>query len=143
MNRKNRPKVGVGIIILNEDNRVLIGKRINIESPYFSIPGGHLELGESFEEAAIREVKEETSLDIIKPKVISVTNNLKSYLESGTHSVSVILIAENFRGTVRNLEPNKCLKWEWADINNLPQPHFDASEQGIKCYLKNKFYLMD
>jgi len=52
--------------------QVLIDKREGFHAPYFSIPGGYLEHGESFETAAIREVKEETGLDIANPTVLCV-----------------------------------------------------------------------
>ena len=52
----SQPKVGVGVIITRDDGHILVGKRIGKLAPYWSIPGGHLEVGESFEQAAIREV---------------------------------------------------------------------------------------
>ncbi|MGL4775402.1 MAG: nucleotide triphosphate diphosphatase NUDT15, partial [Aeromonas veronii] len=58
------PRVGVGVILTNAQGQVLLGKRKGSHAPYWSIPGGHLELGESFESAAIREVAEETGLEI-------------------------------------------------------------------------------
>lgn len=47
---KDRPKIGVGVIIQNSDDKILIGKRKGSHAPLFSIPGGHLENGETFEE---------------------------------------------------------------------------------------------
>ena len=61
------PMVGIGIIIVNEHNQILIGKRKNSHAPYYSIPGGHMEVGETFRQCAIREVKEETNLTIYNP----------------------------------------------------------------------------
>ena len=74
----DRQKVGIGVVIVNNDGKILIGKRRGSHAQYYSIPGGHLELGETFEEAAIKEIKEETDLDIIDPKVFCVTNNLRT-----------------------------------------------------------------
>ena len=136
-----RPLVGIGVIILNAQGKVLIGKRKGSHAPYYSIPGGHLELGESFEVAAIKEIKEETNLTIINPKVICVTNNLDTYKLENKHYVSVILIADNFSGNLKNMEPEKCEGWQWCNPNNLPIPHFEASEIAINCFLQNKFYI--
>ncbi len=136
-----RPKIGVGVIIENEKKEILIGKRIGSHSPYFSIPGGHLEMGETFEEAAIKEVFEETGLKIFDPKVICVTNNLKTFHESGKHYISVILLIQKFTGSAEVKEKDKCESWGWFSINKIPEPHFDASEFAIKCYLENKFYI--
>ncbi len=132
-------QTGIGIILV-KDGKVLIGKRINSHASKFSIPGGHLEIGESFEEAAIREVKEETGILIRNPRVIAVTNNLETYEQENLHYVSVILLATDFSGEAKTMEPTKCEGWDWYDPNDLPQPHFDASEKGIQCFLENKFY---
>ena len=100
MNSIERPKVGIGVIIENEKKEILIGKRTGSHSPYFSIPGGHLEMGETFEEAATKEVFEETGLKIFDPKVICVTNNLRTFKESGKHYISVILLVQKFTGSL-------------------------------------------
>ena len=137
----NQPKVGIGVIIENSDGEILIGKRKGSHSPYYSIPGGHLELGETFEEAAVREIKEETDLSIKTPKVYAVTNNLRTYSEEGVHYISICLYTDEFEGTLKNLEPEKCEGWQWVNPSELPLPHFDASEQAVKCYLEKRFYL--
>lgn len=139
MSQNNVPKVGVGVIVVKDD-KVLIGKRIGDHAPWYSIPGGHLELGETFEDAAIREVKEETNLDIKNQRVIAVTNNLETYRQNGRHYISIILLVEDFSGELKNIEPEKCAGWEWCDPRNLPTPHFDASRMGVACYLEGVFY---
>ncbi|MEJ1221699.1 nucleotide triphosphate diphosphatase NUDT15 [Sediminicola sp. 1XM1-17] len=141
LDQKQEPKVGVGVIVVNESGRVLVGKRRGGHAPYYSIPGGHLELGESFESAAIREVKEETDLSIDNPQVIAVTNNLETFSLEGVHYISVILVATSYSGILRLMEPDKCVEWLWVDPNNLPMPHFDASRMGIHCYLEAIFYI--
>jgi 8-oxo-dGTP diphosphatase len=132
-------KVGVGIIIEHQ-GKVLMGKRIGGYAPYYSIPGGSVEEGESFEEAVIRETLEECNLRLINPKVIGLTNNLRTFKEEGIHFVSIILLATEFEGELKTCEPDKCESWEWHDPKNLPQPHFEASEVCIANYLSKKFY---
>ena len=128
------PRVGVGVILTNRQGQVLLGKRKGSHAPYWSIAGGHLELGETFESAAIREVAEETGFQISNSSVIAVTNNLETWRESGLHYVSVTLLAE-VEGEPQLLEPEKCEGWVWCDPRNLPEPHFDASRQSIACWL--------
>lgn len=135
-----RPRLGIGVVILNPEGQVLIGKREGSHAPYWSIPGGYLEAGESFETAAIREVKEETGLDIVKPVVVGVSNNLKTWRAEGLHVVSVFLLAKEFSGNLTLMEPDKCSGWQWCDPANLPEPHFEASRIAIACYLEKKFY---
>lgn len=134
------PKVGIGVIIVNNEGKILIGKRINSHAQKYSIPGGHLELGETFEAAAIREIKEETNLDIKHPKVIAITNNLETFKNEGLHYISIILLATDYEGCLDNKEHEKCAGWIWCDPKTLPKPHFDASLLGVKCYLKKSFY---
>lgn len=136
-----RPKVGIGVIIENSEREILIGKRIGSHSPFFSIPGGHLELGETFEEAAIKEVLEETGLKIFNPEVICVTNNLRTYLGEKKHYISVNLYTNQFEGEIEVKEKGKCECWNWFQPKNIPKPHFDASEFAIECFLKGKFYI--
>lgn len=133
--------VGIGIIILNNKGEILVGKRKGSHAPYYSIPGGSMEAGETFEACAIRETLEETGLQISNPKVINLTNNLRTFNESGKHFVSVNLVTDTFTGTPTVMEPNKCEAWFWCNPNELPLPHFDASEYAIKSFLQKAFYL--
>ena len=135
-----RPHVGIGVLLVNPAGQVLIGKREGSHAPYFSIPGGYLEPGETFESAAIREVKEETGLDIVNPIVVGVSNNLETWKAEGVHVVSVFLLSKEFSGTLTLMEPDKCSGWQWCDPSRLPEPHFEASRQAIACYLEGKFY---
>lgn len=137
---KEQVRVGIGVVIVNEENKVLIGKRINSFAPFYSIPGGHIELGETFENAATREIQEETGLIIREPQVIAVTNNLETFKKENKHYVSVVLLAKNYEGNLENKEPHKCEGWHWIDPNDIPHPHFDASEQAINCFVNSKFY---
>lgn len=138
---RNAPYVGIGVLLVNHAGQVLIGKRKGSHAPYYSIPGGHLECGETFEGAAIREVKEETDLEIVHPTVMCVTNNLWTYHDEGKHVISICLVATEFSGKLRLMEPDKCEGWHWYDPHALPQPHFEASQLTVACYLEQKFYL--
>lgn len=55
-------KAGIAVIILNEKNQVLLQKRADVQ--LWGIPSGHIEVGETVTEAVIREIKEETNLDV-------------------------------------------------------------------------------
>ena len=134
------PRIGIGILILNPEGKILIGKRKGSHAPYYSIPGGSLETGETFEAAAIREAVEETGLTIYDPQVINVTNNLDTFREFGIHYVSITMLVRDYEGTPQVLEPDKCEGWDWYDPTDLPEPHFDASRAGVQLYLNGKFY---
>jgi ADP-ribose pyrophosphatase YjhB (NUDIX family) len=135
-----KPKVGLGVILIDKDGKVLIGKRKGGLAQRYSIPGGHLELGETFEQGAIREIKEETNLDIKNPKVIAVTNNLETFREEGKHYISIIILVTEYSGELKLMEPERCEEWIWCEPNKLPEPHFDASRLGIECYINKVPY---
>jgi 8-oxo-dGTP diphosphatase len=141
MEDSSMPLVGLGVIILNSEGKILIGKRRGSHAPYYSIPGGKLESGETFEEGAIREVREETGIEIRNPMVIGVTNNLKTYHEEGIHFISIAMMSTDYSGHVKIMEPFKCEEWLWVDPTDLPSPHFEASRMVVACYLEKKFYL--
>lgn len=91
-------KVGVGVIIVNAAGQILLGKRCGSHAPYWSIPGGHVEQGETFEQTAIREVAEECGLHIDAPRFVGVTNNLRTRMTKGyTMSLSLCRSAHQRR----------------------------------------------
>ena len=134
---QNRPKVGIGVII-ERDGKILIGERLSDHGANtFQIPGGHLEFGESFEEAAIREAIEETGLKKFKARgVISVGNDIgfeKHYVSIGVH-------LECFEGEPTDPEPDHSRNWHWADPRNLPEPFFPHSKRVIANWLSGNIY---
>ena len=141
MQNPNHPRVGLGIIIVNDQGEILVGRRKGTHAPKYAVPGGHLELGETFEQGAFREVREETGLEIVEPKVIAVTNNLETYKEEGKHYISVILVAKKFSGYPQVIERDKCEGWIWVNPCQLPQPCFDATALAVKCYLDGTCYV--
>ncbi|MCW1907891.1 MAG: NUDIX domain-containing protein [Candidatus Saccharibacteria bacterium] len=134
------PGVGVGVIIENDQGGVLLGRRIGSHAQKWSIPGGKLNLGETFEECALRETYEEHGITILKPRVIAVTNNLETFRAEGVHFISVIVQAGGFTGEPYIREKQKCAELGWFDPRDLPQPHFDASRLAIQCMLDGIFY---
>lgn len=140
IDNSDHPRVGLGVIIVNNEGKILIGKRKGSHAQKYSIPGGKLNFGETFEQGAKREVKEETNLDIFDHRVISVSNNLDTYREDGVHYISICILVTKYSGELKNMEPGKCEGWEWVDPRKLPEPHFDASALGVKCYLNNSVY---
>ena len=119
---ENRPKIGVGVIVINGD-KILFGKRINSHGDgTWSFPGGHLEFGESVEGCARREVMEETGLEIANLRPATFTNDI--FENEGKHYVTLFVIADYTTGTAQIMEPDKCSVWEWFTWDNLPEPLF-------------------
>ncbi|GMK41412.1 hypothetical protein PCCS19_44680 [Paenibacillus sp. CCS19] len=88
-----------GLIV--KDNEVLL-VRINYgaNKGYWMLPGGFVEEGESFEEAAIREVKEETGIDAIPVRLVSVRTGFKQLPEEIEHGIYFIFEMESVSDTL-------------------------------------------
>lgn len=72
----DQPVVGVGAVIIREGRMALIKRGNEPARGKWTIPGGHVELGESLENAVIRETKEETGLDVETPTLLDVVTNV-------------------------------------------------------------------
>lgn len=131
---------GIGVIIVNANGEILLGKRCGKHAPYWSIPGGHLESGESFEQCAQREIAEETGLMIAPPTFIGVSNNLETWRQEGKHTVSICMLAPHPGGEPVLKEPDKCAEWRWCRPDALPEPHFEASRNAIQQWQTGRVY---
>ncbi|MFI8415893.1 NUDIX hydrolase [Serratia sp. NPDC078593] len=132
---------GVGVIIINAQGEILLGKRCGKHAPFWSIPGGHLEAGESFEQCAQREIAEETGLDIAPPLFIGVSNNLQTWRAENKHTVSICMVVTHPGGEPQLREPAKCAEWRWFALDELPEPHFEASQMAIRLWQSGQHYL--
>ena len=73
------PEPTVGALVLNNQNKILLVKSHKWINNRYSVPGGHVEIGESLSTAIIREVKEETGLEIL-PKRLFIFRMSKNAL---------------------------------------------------------------
>ncbi|MBG9980372.1 8-oxo-dGTP diphosphatase [Facklamia sp. DSM 111018] len=98
-------------MIHNED-KVLVIDRKKEDWPGITFPGGHVELAESFTEAVIREVEEETGLTIYSPQLCGV----KDWYENQTRFVVLLYQTNHFEGELVSSEEGEV--W-WEPIDNL------------------------
>ena len=84
---KNLPlRKGVGIVVLNKDNKVFVAKRIDNSKNFWQMPQGGVDDGEDFLSAAYRELKEETSIkDVELIQEIEGTITSVSYTHLRAH----------------------------------------------------------
>ncbi|MDD3006395.1 MAG: NUDIX domain-containing protein [Candidatus Pacebacteria bacterium] len=130
-------RVGVGVLVLEPDGKVLLGKRKGkLGEGTFSLPGGHLEFGEMLEECARRELKEETGLDGWDFEIVSMTNDI-AY---DKHFVTIGAVVGKFSGTAQVMETDKFESWDWYDLNDLPEPLFIPSAKFLENFSKDRFY---
>ncbi|MBC8501453.1 MAG: NUDIX domain-containing protein [Nanoarchaeota archaeon] len=139
-------RVGVGFrVMILKDGKVLLGKRhddpekadseLHGEGTW-TMPGGKLEYGESFEEGAIRELMEETGIKLKSLKVICVNNDMNEH----AHFVTIGLFSDDFKGEPKVMEPDEITEWRWFDLNNLPSPIYFPSKKVLDNYKEGVFY---
>ena len=136
---ENIIKVGVGIMI-KKDNKILLGHRSRktqdtggiYEPDTWTFPGGKQDYKETIFECAIREVQEETNLLISNMKVFSVSDDI----QVDRHFVTIQVIAENYDGELKVMEPDKIDEWKWFSLDNLPDNLYSPTKKFIDNYLK-------
>ena len=131
---KNLPlRTGVGIVLLNKDNKVFVAKRIDNPKNFWQMPQGGIDEGENYYEAAIRELKEETS--VVSVKFIQEIDKKLTYILPD-HLIGIIWRGR-YKGQIQkwfvmrfvgketeiniNTKKPEFLDWKWVDIDDLPR----------------------
>jgi len=123
------PKVGVGIIVIKKENDkqyVMLHQRKGargLGEGYWGSGGGHLELGESLREGALRELSEEAGSQV-KVKNVQFLGVMNFTEMEPKHYVDISFSAEWTSGEPTNSAPEETTDWQWFDLDNLPSPLF-------------------
>ena len=124
---------GVGIVLLNKENKVFVAKRIDNPKNFWQMPQGGIDKGEDFYTAALRELKEETSITSIK-LIKEIEGNFTYILPD---NLIGIIWKGKFRGqkqkwfimrfmgdkseiNIKTKHP-EFLDWKWIDLENLTE----------------------
>ena len=149
---KNLPlRIGVGIVVLNKDNKVFVARRIDNPKNFWQMPQGGVDHGEELYKAAIRELEEETSIKTVS--LIKELDGLTTYLLPD-HLVGIIWKGKykgqkqkwfvvRFEGEENEININtkhpEFLDWKWVNVDNLTD---EVVEFKIHVYkqIKNELY---
>lgn len=118
-NKKNRPRAVVGVFIFNENDELFMMKTVQWGNKY-AVPGGGLENGETLEEAGIREVKEETNIDIKDLEYVGFTNAYdinEELKKEDNHLIFFDLIAR-VKGNLKIKLNKEGTKYKWLKIDD-------------------------
>ena len=131
---KNLPlRNGVGIVVINRENKVFVAKRIDNPKNFWQMPQGGVDEGEDFLKAAYRELEEETSMKNVK--LIKELDGTTTY-ELPNHLLGIIWKGK-YRGQKQkwfimkftgedkeiNIQTQKpeFLEWKWIDLETLTE----------------------
>ncbi len=143
---------GVGVVLLNNNNKVFVAKRIDNPNDYWQMPQGGIDKGENPLNAAFRELKEETSIKSVK-LIQEIQNEITYNLPD---SLLGIIWKGRFKGQTQkwyimkffgddneiNLKTKRpeFLEWKWINIENITDKVVDFKlhvYEKIKHELKN------
>ena len=135
---RNLPlRSGVGIIVLNKENKVFVAKRIDNPKNFWQMPQGGIDEGEDYLTAAYRELKEETSInkvELIKEIEGSFTYELPDYLlgiiwkgrYKGQKQKWFLMrhLGDDQEINIKTKKP-EFLEWKWVDISLIKETVVD------------------
>jgi len=124
---------GVGIVLLNKENKIFVAKRIDNPKNFWQMPQGGIDEGEDYYEAALRELKEETS--VISVEHVKEIDKKLTYILPD-HLIGIIWKGK-FKGQIQkwfvmrfigndseiniNTKKPEFLDWKWIDLEDLPK----------------------
>lgn len=100
------------LCLIEDGSRILLQNRVKKDWRGYALPGGHVEPGESFVDAVVREMKEETGLTVIEPRLVGV----KQFpIENGRYVVLLFKVTE-WTGSLNSSEEGHM---EWIEYGRL------------------------
>jgi 8-oxo-dGTP diphosphatase len=114
------PKVAAAVLVVLDGGLVLVKRGAEPERGRWAFPSGFVDRGESVEDAAAREMKEETGLDV------SITGLVGLYSETGSPVILAVYSAEVIRGSLSpGHDADDAATFPISDLPSLPFPHDD------------------
>ncbi|WP_434084047.1 NUDIX domain-containing protein [Halalkalibacter oceani] len=131
---------GVAMIVFNEHNDVLLQKRGDVG--LWGLPSGHVELGETVEEAAIREMKEETNLHVEIVRLIGVYSEPESQVfvypdQRAIHFVTVCFLVKVIGGKLKG-DGEETIDVKYFPVDALPKQLLTMHPQWLSDALAGK-----
>jgi len=128
----NQPVVRIGIgVFVWRNGTFLMGKRRGSHGhDTWSIPGGHLDFGETIAEGAAREVLEETGMRITNVRFLALTEDF--FPGDNKQYITIWVESDWLEGEPTITEPDKYLDHQWRTFKTLPSPLFEPCWQNLK-----------
>ncbi len=129
---KNLPlRRGVGIVVLNKENKVFVAQRIDNPKKFWQMPQGGVDDGEDFLSAAYRELEEETSIKNVKlikeidgETIYELPNRLLGKIWKGKYRGQkqkwfLMKFLDDDKTININTNKPEFLKWKWLELDSL------------------------
>ena len=128
--------------MVTDGTRVLVQNRVDPDWSGYTFPGGHVEAGESFTDAVIREVREETGLTIEAPRLCGIKDWPE---EDGSRYMVLLYRADRFSGTLVSSGEGEV---SWVELDALRSlPLADSMENMLRVFLEEEiseqYYLLE
>ena len=114
MDRTERVELTV-LCLIRDGDRYLLQDRAKGDWTGYTLPGGHVEPGESIVDAVVREMKEETGLDVSSPRLCGV----KQFPIEGGRYVVFLFTADRFSGELESSDEGKMHWFHKNDLDKL------------------------
>ena len=130
----------VNVVVTNDQGEILMICRTDNDN--WSLPGGAIDLGESLTDAAVRETKEETGIDVEVTGLVGIYTNPRHVIEYTSNGevrqeFSIVLTARPIGGTPTPSNESSQVVWVAADMVSELQMH-PSMRQRIEHYLKQR-----
>ena len=102
------------LCLIQNENKILLQTRVKDDWKGYTLPGGHVEPGESFVDAVIREMKEETGLKINNPRLVGV----KQFPIDNGRYIVLLFKATEFEGSIASSDEGEV---EWVEMDRLSE----------------------
>ncbi|MCX5582483.1 NUDIX hydrolase [Streptomyces erythrochromogenes] len=121
--------VGVGLVVIGGDGRVLLGQA---HDGRWELPGGKVDPGEGFEQAAARELAEETDLRVGPGGVRVLSVQIDA--TSGLTRLTAAAVTTTAEGVPAVTEPHKIARWEWFSPAEIPSALYAPSAAVLRAW---------
>ncbi|MBQ8150717.1 MAG: 8-oxo-dGTP diphosphatase [Clostridia bacterium] len=117
--------------MVTDGTKVLVQNRVDPDWSGYTFPGGHVEKGESFTDAVIREVREETGLTIQSPRLCGIKDWPE---EDGSRYMVLLYRADRFTGTLMSSGEGEV---SWVELDELRSlPLADSMANMLRVFLE-------
>lgn len=127
------------VLIMNDKKQVLLQRRT--DNGFWSYPGGSMELGESFEDCARREVLEETGLECIELTYFTNASGEKMHYiypnGDEVYIAEIVFLCEKYKGEMK-VQESEALEQRFFDLDKLPENISPINVETLQMLIKKR-----